>query len=120
DLFDQYGDRVAFVVVYVREAHPEDGWVVTQNRDEHIEVLDPTDNDERAEVATTCALRLAIRMPVVIDGIDDAVCLAYGGYPDRLALVGKGGELRCLANEGPFGFIPDELASAIVAELARS
>ena len=32
----------------------------------------------------------------------------------------KGGELRYLANEGPFGFIPDELASAIVAELAPS
>ena len=23
----QYEDRVAFFVVYIREAHPEDGWV---------------------------------------------------------------------------------------------
>ena len=120
ELWEQHWDRVAFVVVYVREAHPEDGWVVTQNRDEHIEILDPTDDEQRAEAATTCALRLAIHMPVVIDGIDDAVCRAYGGYPDRLALVGRGGELRYLANEGPFGFIPEELGSAIVAELAQS
>ena len=116
-MWDQYRDRVAFVVVYVREAHPEDGWVVTQNRDEHIEILDPTDDDKRAEAATTCALRLAIRMPVVIDGIDDAVCRAYSGYPDRLALVGQGGELRYLANEGPFGFIPERLEEAITLEL---
>ena len=46
-----------------------------------------------------------------------------GARPDnpiRLALVGRGGELRYLANEGPFGFIPDELESAIVQELAAS
>jgi hypothetical protein len=119
-LWDRYLDRVFFVVVYVREAHPEDGWVVTENRDHEIEILDPTNDAERAEVATTCALRLAIRMPVVIDSVDDHVCRAYGGYPDRLALVGRGGELRYLANEGPFGFIPDELESAIVQELAAS
>jgi hypothetical protein len=119
DLWERYRDRVAFVVVYVREAHPEDGWVVTQNREDDIEIHDPTTDDERADAATACALRLAIRMPVVIDAIDDAVCRAYGGYPDRLALVGAGGVLRYLANEGPFGFIPDELAAAIADELAR-
>jgi hypothetical protein len=120
ELWERYRDRVAFLVVYVREAHPEDGWVVADNRDEDIEVLDPTTDDERADVATTCALRLAIRMPVVIDGVDDAVCRAYGAYPDRMALVGKGGCLRYLGNEGPFGFIPEELESAIVSELGKS
>lgn len=118
DLYDRYRDAVAFVVVYVREAHPEGGWVVTQNRDEDIRVDDPTTDDEREALATACALRLAIRMPVVIDPIDDRVCSAYGGYPDRLALVGRGGSLRYLAEEGPFGFHPDELEAAIKDELA--
>ena len=117
-MWERHGSDVAFVTVYVREAHPENGWVLTENRDHGIEIVDPVTGDERTEVATTCALRLAIRMPVVIDGIDDAVCRAYGGYPDRLALVGKGGLLRYLGNEGPFGFLPDELEAAIVAELA--
>lgn len=118
DLYDCVGDRVAFVVVYVREAHPEDGWVVSHNRDEDIRVDDATTDEERVELATTCALRLAIRMPVVIDPIDDAVCRAYGGYPDRLALVGRGGVLRYLAEEGPWGFRPEDLEAAIEAELA--
>lgn len=106
------------MVIYVREAHPEDGWVVTPNRDEDIKVNDATTDAEREALATTCALRLAIRMPVVIDPIDDAVCRAYGGYPDRLALVGKGGVLRYLAEEGPWGFRPEDLAAAVEAELA--
>ncbi|MBI2167945.1 MAG: hypothetical protein HYU28_00360 [Actinobacteria bacterium] len=120
DLYDRHEDRVAFLVVYVREAHPEDGWVVTPNRDEGILVNDATTTEERQELAMTCALRLEIRMPVVIDGIDDAVCSAYGGFPDRLALVGRGGVLRYLAEEGPWGFRPDDLAAAIESELRRT
>lgn len=120
DLHDGYGDRVAFVVVYVREAHPENGWVVTTNREDDIRVNDAATDEEREALATTCALRLAIRMPVLIDPIDDAVCSAYGGYPDRLALVGRGGVLRYLAEEGPWGFRPDELEAAIDAELRSS
>ena len=118
-MWERHRDRVAFVVVYVREAHPENGWVLTENREHDIEIVDPATDDERVQVATTCAVTLAIRVPVVIDGVDDAVCLAYGGFPDRLALVGKGGQLRYIGEEGPFGFMPEQLESAIVAELAH-
>ena len=112
-MWNRHRDRVAFVVVYVREAHPEDGWVVTANRDEAILVDDPTSDDERLDVATTCALGLKIEMPVVIDGIDDAVCSAYGGFPDRLALVAPGGTLAYLGDMGPMGFVPADLDAAI-------
>ncbi len=80
-----------FAVVYIREAHPEEGWVVTPNRDEDILVSDPTSDEERQAVATECALRLKIRMPVVIDPIDDEIARAYGGLPDRLYLIDRGG-----------------------------
>lgn len=75
-LWERYRDRVAFAVVYIREAHPEDGWVVTPNRDEDIRVQDPTSNAERAEVAAACAIRLEIRMPVLVDPIDDRLARA--------------------------------------------
>ena len=52
ELEERYADAVSFVVVYIREAHPEEGWVVTPNRDEDIRVNDPTDTDERVEVRT--------------------------------------------------------------------
>ena len=119
ELWERFGDRVAFVVVYVREAHPEDGWVITPNRDEGIQFDDPLTDDDRQSAAMACALRLEIRMPVVIDAIDDEVCRAYGGHPDRLALVGRGGDLRFLGTEGPAGFIPDDLGTAIAGELGR-
>jgi hypothetical protein len=117
DLWERFGDRVSFAVVYIREAHPEDGWVVSMNRTEGIEFDDPTTDAEREDAASACALRLKIRMPVVIDPIDDQIASAYGGLPDRLYLIGKGGKVAYQGERGPFGFKPDELEAAIQAEL---
>jgi hypothetical protein len=119
DMWERHRDRVDFVVVYIREAHPEDGWVVTPNRDQDIRFDDPTTDEERHDVAAACALRLKIRMPVVIDPIDDKIASAYGALPDRLYLIGRGGQIAFQGERGPFGFQPPELEAAIHSELER-
>ncbi len=119
EIWERYRDRVDFVVVYIREAHPEDGWVVTPNRDEDILVDDPTTDAERAQVAATCAIQLKIRMPVVVDPLDDRIARAYGALPDRLYLIGRGGRVAFQGDPGPFGFQPAELEKAIETELSR-
>ena len=30
-LYERFADQVEFFIVYIKEAHPEDGWVVTMN-----------------------------------------------------------------------------------------
>ena len=118
ELYERHGDAVAFFVVYVREAHPEDGWVLADNRREGIRLADPTSLDERVDAAEACALRLRTRIPILLDDLDDAVASAYGGWPDRLYLIGRDGRVAFQGGEGPFGFEPQELAKAIAAELA--
>jgi Iodothyronine deiodinase len=118
ELHDRYGDRVSFFVVYIKEAHPEDGWVLSDNRDHGIAVVDPASEAERAEVAEACAARLEIRMPVLLDATDDEVARRYGGWPDRLYLIARDGRVAFQGGEGPFGFKPEELEAAIEAELA--
>jgi hypothetical protein len=117
DLYEHHGDRVAFFIVYIKEAHPEDGWVVTHNREEGISVVDPSSGDERAEVANACVVRSAIRMPVLLDSMDNVVASAYGGWPDRLYLVGRDGRIAFQGEMGPFGFQPEVLGAAIEEEL---
>ncbi len=118
-LYYRFRNDVAFYVVYLREAHPEDGWVLAENRDADIAVQDPRSNEERAQVAAACATRLAIRMPVLVAAVEDEVATRYGGWPDRLYLVGKDGRIAYQGGEGPWGFKPEELEAAIEAELAR-
>jgi hypothetical protein len=117
ELHDRFGDRVAFFVVYIKEAHPENGWVLSDNRDEGIAVADPASEPQRAEVAEACAARLEIRMPVLLDALDDEAARRYGGWPDRLYLIGRDGRVAYQGGEGPFGFLPEELEAAIEAEL---
>ena len=59
-----------------------------------------------------------MRMPMVIDGVDNAVASAYGGWPDRLYLIGREGAIAFQGGEGPFEFKPEALERAIERELA--
>ena len=117
ELQAKHAGRVDFLVVYIREAHPEEGWVVTPNRDEGIRIQDPTTDDERQKVATECALRLEIKLPVVVDAVDDSIASAYGALPDRRYLIGKGGHIAFQGEPGPFGFDPNAIDQAIEKEL---
>ena len=115
---ERYSEQVAFFVVYIKEAHPEDGWVLASNREQEIAVVDPASEQERAAVAGTCAVQLEIRMPVLIDGIDNETARKYGGWPDRLYLIGQDGRIAFQGEEGPSGFKPEELEDAIRSEVA--
>ncbi|MDP8929985.1 MAG: hypothetical protein M3O70_15810 [Actinomycetota bacterium] len=116
-LYDRDGARVAFFIVYIKEAHPEDGWVLTHNREEGIAVSDPSSEQERVAVAGACVARSAIRIPVLLDSMDNTVASAYGGWPDRLYLIGRDGRVNFQGEKGPRGFLPERLEEAIEDEL---
>jgi Iodothyronine deiodinase len=111
---------VHFLAVYIREAHPEEGWILPENRRSGLAVHEPKSDEERRGIASMCATSLRLQMPMVVDGVDNAVASAYGGWPDRLYLVGGGGRIAFQGGEGPFGFKPDELERAIERELRQS
>jgi hypothetical protein len=117
ELYQRHRDEVAFFIVYIREAHPEDGWVLADNRRDEITVIDPVSLDERAAAAEACAVRLDTRIPILLDDLDDAVASAYGGWPDRLYLIGRDGRIALQGEVGPFGFKPEELAHSLETEL---
>ena len=108
-----------FLAVYVREAHPEEGWIISENRRSGLAIHEPANDDERRAVAATCAVNLRMKMPMVVDHIDNAVASAYGGWPDRLYLIRPDGRIAYQGGEGPFGFKPELLERAIETELAR-
>ncbi|MFO0910857.1 MAG: deiodinase-like protein [Isosphaeraceae bacterium] len=93
DLSRKYGDRVEFLSVYVREAHPIDGWRMESNDRVGVAVAQPKSNFQRVEVATQCHDLLEMSMPVLVDAIDDRVGKAYSGVPDRLYVVDREGKV---------------------------
>ncbi len=117
EIAGRYRERVRFLVVYIREAHPEEGWILPENRRSGVAVHEPKTEEERLVVASACAVSLRMRMPMVVDGADNAVASAYGGWPDRLYLIRRDGRIAFQGGEGPFGFKPEDLAYAIEREL---
>lgn len=116
-LYKEYGEQVQFLVIYIREAHPTDGWQVRANEQEKILVEQPTSLDERIDVASKMCTELKLTIPTVIDQLDDKVGKAYAGWPDRLYLVDTQGKISYQGGPGPRGFLPDELETAIRKEL---
>lgn len=106
-----------FLLVYVREAHPEEGWIIPENRRSRVAVHEPARDTERRAVASTCVVNLGMSMDTVTDGVDNAVASAYGGWPHHLYLIDSDGRIAFQGGEGPFGFKPEELERAIEREL---
>ena len=123
DLYQQYHDRVQFIVIYIREAHPVDGWwlgggvfglaMKVRRSKAATDVYDPKTMEERRQVAARCESALQYGIPTLVDEIDDPVNRAYAAIPTRLYLIGTDGRVVYAGGLGPFGFKPQELKVAI-------
>ena len=110
----RYADRAEFLAVYVREAHPIDGWRMNSNDEAGIAIKQPLTELERFGVASRCCDALKISMPMVVDELDDRVGHAYSGMPDRLYVIDRQGRVAYKGGRGPSGFKPGELEQSLV------
>jgi hypothetical protein len=118
-LYERYRDRAKFFLIYVREAHPTDGWWMMSNQRFGIEVAQPQTDDERFAVAQTCRDHLELDIPFLVDGTSDVVGAGYSGMPNRLYLIDGDGRIAFKNGRGPFGFHPRQLEQALILMLAE-
>lgn len=123
DIYEQYHDQVQFLSIYIREAHPKDGWWLgggimgTMMKmgvpDVATDINDPKTYEERRGVAKQCAETLQYGIRTFVDEMDDAVSKAYAAKPTRLYLVGLNGRVVYAGGPGPYGFSPAALKNAV-------
>ena len=102
-----------FFVVYVREAHPTDGWQVDANVQDEVYYRQHQSYDEREGVAQACSLGLNITIPILVEEMDNSIDEAYGAAPERVYLVDTDGRVAYHGGAGPFFFNLDEWEQAI-------
>ena len=73
--------------------------------------------EDRLAAAHAGIERLGLTMPVLVDGMDDAVSEAFSAWPERLYVAERGGRLAYVGGPGPFEFDPDA-AEAVLRRLA--
>ncbi len=114
ELHERYGKQATFLGVYVREAHPTDGWYMESNTKAGVKLPQPRTYAERAGVASQCHAKLRYSMPLLVDEIDDPVGNAYSGMPARLYIIDSQGKVAYKAGRGPFGLKPGEMEQSLV------
>lgn len=116
-------------MIYIREAHPTDGWwlggglaglAVRGLTDAATDIPDPRTLDQRRATALRFSTEVEPGMEVLVDTIDDDVNRAYAGWPTRLYLVGTDGRVAYAAGVGPWGFKPKKLGEAVDALSAEA
>jgi hypothetical protein len=105
---------VAFVSVYVREAHAVDGASSHANDRVGIRIAQHRTVEERRNAARSCCGALHLSMPLLVDTLDDRVGHAYSGMPDRLYLIDARGTVAYQGGRGPMGYSPSELEQSLI------
>ena len=112
-MFRRYGDRAAFAFVYIAEAHATDGWQMAANLDDDVLLANHATLEDRFAAARAAVERLALTLPVFVDGMDDAVSNAFAAWPERIYVVSTGARITHIGGPGPFEFDPDASAAAL-------
>jgi hypothetical protein len=130
ELYEEYGDRVEFIVVYVKEAHASDRWWLGRSRTQRavheltgqlarVDVMEPVTLEQRRRVAASCQANLFDGVvPLYVDGMDDRVAQLYTARPTRIYFIDREGRVVYNPGIGPFGFSPEHLEPVIREYLA--
>jgi hypothetical protein len=104
-LYEDFGDRVQFVSVYVREAHPGESYP------HH------TGEEQKMRHARDWARQDRVPWPVAVDTLDGAVHRAYGPLPNPVYLIDRTGRVAFRALwAGQQGLLRDKIEELLERE----
>ncbi|CAL8296989.1 unnamed protein product [Arctogadus glacialis] len=103
-LVQQHEDVADYLVVYIEEAHPSDGWV---SSDAPYQIPKHRCLEDRLSAAQLMRLEVP-GCAVVVDNMENATNAAYGAYFDRLYIL-HDGKIVYQGGRGPEGYRISEL-----------
>ena len=119
-MYQKYKDRAGFLLVYILEAHPADGWQMDSNEEDGVIFNRATSWSKRESVAGKCAAKLNLTMPVAVDALDNTVDILYASWPERIFVVDSKMKIAYAGKQGPWGFKPDDAEWALKKLLRRN
>ena len=98
-----------FVVVYIAEAHPTDGWAFENNK---YQIKQPKQLEERMSAAKMFAQDTQMECPILVDNMNDDANLAYGALPERLYII-HDRKIAYEGGKGPISYNLEEMKEAL-------
>ena len=113
DAYRKYHERIAFLLVYIREAHPETGWQSTRNERDGVQTREADSLEERASSATACTRSLHLPFTTLVDSLDNSTEAAYHAWPSRAFVVDKAGRIVYSTRLTQLDFRPEDFQKAL-------
>lgn len=105
ELSDMYKGRAEFLMVYIREAHPDSIIRVREDGREVLKKIEQAANlAVRSRNAGLCMGTLKLSFAAVVDKDDKRVNAAYGGWPSRIVAVDRQMRIAFDGGAGPAVF----------------
>ncbi len=106
-MYEKYGDKARFLMVYIREAHPADPKQTASNAGVKavgdVVYHQPKTFAERRKLAETACTYWDVKFPALIDTIEPNVSSVYNSHPNRVYLIGTDGKIVYRGVRGPMG-----------------
>jgi tetratricopeptide (TPR) repeat protein len=118
-LYQRYGSRVPFFLVYIREAHATGDWQSTRNEREGVAIAPAATIAEKQDHAAMCSRNLHLQFPALVDGMDGATEAAYAAWPSRAFVIGSDGRVRYSTRLSQQDFRAEEMEGALRAAIAN-
>jgi hypothetical protein len=118
ELQKKYSDIANFVIVYIKEAHPDDEWQMESNEESGVIYSQPKSTEERRELARAFIDQMDVQTETLLDDIDNTAMACYAAWPERLYIIGTDGRIIYKGGMGPFYFDPDEVEEILLKEFA--
>ncbi|MCH7814505.1 MAG: hypothetical protein IID40_10860 [Planctomycetes bacterium] len=120
ELYQTYKDLAGVYIVYISEAHASDDPRPVPYA-KKLGIKEHTTFGERCTVASRLVADKKLTIPCLVDGLEGVAETAYQGWPDRVYLINKAGQLAIAGNRGPWGFAPGiEAAEKWLAEYKKT
>ena len=93
----------------MKEAHASDG----PRPAKHVEIEQPTTFSRRLGVAQSCSAEIELKIPMLVDDMENSCATAFNALPDRLFILGADGKIAYRGDRGPRGFDVEEMEQAL-------
>ena len=112
-LYARYGSEASFFMVYLNEAHPSVD-LYDDARKLKLPAKSPAkDLDQKREYALQFAKDRGVKLPVLVDTLDNRTELDYDLEPSRIVVIGPDGRFAYVGGHGPYDFHPEEAAPTL-------
>ena len=104
-LYEKYSKNADFWWVYIQEAHATDG----RRPSRAVKIPLHKTIEDRKKAATGCAAASTLKVPILIDDMNDSASKAYSALPERFFILGDNGKVVYAGGRGPRGVDLDAL-----------